>query len=465
MKKTLLLISSIIVIFISCKKNSFITSPDAAINFSMDTLSFDTVFTSTGSVTQSVKIINANNQKINLSEVKLMGGSNSPFKININGASVSDASNIEIDADDSIYVFVSVYVNPTSANLAFILQDSIMVAYNGNTRFIQLQAYGQNAHFLLSRQIMGNTTWVNDLPYVILGGLAVDSGSTLTIQSGCRIYSHANAPIIVDGTLIVQGQKYDSTRVYFQSDRLDQPYASYPAGWPGIYFAPSSKDNVFEFGVVNNAYQAIVVLGPSLDANPKLVLDECIINNSYDAGLLAQQSSIQARNCLITNCGANVELTYGGTYAFSYCTVASYSNEFMSHTNPVLTINNVSSDGTNATYSLSASFDNCIFWGDGSLPDEVSVSKQQTSSAFGVNFNYCLWLEKDNPSNVTATNMLATDPMFDSVNNLSLFYDFHLKASSPAIGAGTISGAPPFDLDGNPRVVGGLTDLGCFQKQ
>src|SRR5579862_1926756 len=130
MKKTLLLISSIIVIFISCKKNSFITSPDAAINFSMDTLSFDTVFTSTGSVTQSVKIINANNQKINLSEVKLMGGSNSPFKININGASVSDASNIEIDADDSIYVFVSVYVNPTSANLAFILQDSIMVAYN-----------------------------------------------------------------------------------------------------------------------------------------------------------------------------------------------------------------------------------------------------------------------------------------------------------------------------------------------
>ena len=455
----------ILLIVSSCKKNSFITGTDASVNFSVDTIYFDTVFTSTGSVTQSVKIINNNDQKLLLSNVKLMGGNNSVFKININGAAVSNATNIEIDPNDSIYVFVSVYINPNANNLAFILQDSIQVAFNGNTRYIQLQAYGQNAHFLSNQLISGNVNWTNDLPYVIVGGLAIDTNATLAIQQGCKIYCHADAPIIVNGTLLVQGEKYDSTRVSFQSDRRDAPYNSFPAGWPGIYFAPSSKDNVFAFADINNAYQAIVALGPSPDANPKINLNECVINNSYDAGILTEQSSVQATNCLIINCGKNIELTYGGTYNFSYCTVASYSNEFISHSDPVLTINNFSSDGTNSTYPLTANFVNCIFWGDGSLDNEVSVSQQTSSNAFNVDLNYCLWLEKNNPANVTANNMLATDPMFDSVDNRNLYYDFHVKNSSPAISYGTIIGTPPVDLDGDPRVVNGFTDLGCFQKQ
>jgi len=466
MNKALLLILSLVLISISsCKKNSFITGSDALINFSADTIYFDTVFTSTGSITQSVKIINDNNQKLLLSDVKLMGGSNSVFKINIDGNASSNATNIELDANDSIYIFVSVYINPSANNLPFILQDSIQVSFNGNTRYIQLQAYGQNAHFLTNKLISGNVSWTNDLPYVILGGLAVDTNSTLTIQQGCKIYSHADAPFIVNGTLLVQGEKYDSTRIYFQGDRLDAPYSTYPASWPGIYFSPGSKDNVFEFAVINNAYQAVVALGPSPDANPKIILNECIINNSYDAGILTEQSSVQARNCLISNCGKNIELTYGGTYNFIYCTVASYSNEFISHTNPVLTVNNVSSDGTNSTYPLAANFVNCIFWGDGSVTNEVSVSEQTSANSFSVNLNYCLWLEKNNPSNTNTSNMLATDPMFDSVNNQKMYYDFHLKNSSPAINYGTTAGAPPFDLDGNARVVNAFTDLGCFQKQ
>ena len=166
-----------------------------------------------------------------LSDVKLMGGSNSVFKINIDGNASSSATNIEVDANDSIYIFVSVYINPSANNLPFILQDSIQVSFNGNTRYIQLQAYGQNAHFFTNKLISGNVSWTNDLPYVIFGGLAVDTNSTLTIQQGCKIYSHADAPFIVNGTLLVQGEKYDSTRVYFQGDRLDLPYSAYPASW------------------------------------------------------------------------------------------------------------------------------------------------------------------------------------------------------------------------------------------
>src|SRR5690606_39878338 len=74
-------------------------------------------------------------------------------------------------------------------------------------------------------------------PYTTLfrSGIQVDTNATLTIEEGCRIYMHADAPFIVDGTLLVQGDKYDSTKVIFRGDRLDVPYRDFPAGWPGIY--------------------------------------------------------------------------------------------------------------------------------------------------------------------------------------------------------------------------------------
>jgi hypothetical protein len=73
-------------IFTSCKKDSFITSENASISFSANSLHFDTVFTSVGSVTQSLKVFNLNDQKLRLSKIELAGGVSSAFKINVNAA-------------------------------------------------------------------------------------------------------------------------------------------------------------------------------------------------------------------------------------------------------------------------------------------------------------------------------------------------------------------------------------------
>ena len=45
--------------------------------------------------------------------------------------------------------------------------------------------------------------------------------------------------------------------------------------------------------------------------------------------------------------------------------------------------------------------------------------------------------------------------------------DFHLRADSPAIGAGVIDGLPvgELDLDGAPRVKSGKIDIGCYQRK
>lgn len=224
----------LVLLICSCKKESFITSTDARLLLSADTIKFDTVFTTVGSVTQSFKIFNGNDQKLLLSKVKLMGAATSAYRININGVAAFEQDNIEIASNDSIYVFVTVSINPNAATLPFIISDSILVNYNGNDRFVQLQAYGQNAHFLSSSLISTNTVWPNDLPYVILGGIRIDTNINLTISQGCKIYLHANAPFIVDGTLMVNGVK--GNEVQFASDRLDEPYKNFPGGWQGIYF-------------------------------------------------------------------------------------------------------------------------------------------------------------------------------------------------------------------------------------
>lgn len=456
---------SVLLLFVSCKKESFITSPDARVTITADTLKYDTVFTATGSVTQAFKIINENDQKLRLSSLRLMGGNSSSFKINADGIAGPQVNNIEIEANDSVYIFVSVTINPSAASLPFIIRDSIQVVFNGIDRFVQLEAWGQNAHFFRNKKITADETWNNDLPYVILGSLTVDAGKILTINKGCRIYLHADAPIIIDGTLLINGLKDTADRVYFRSDRLDEPYRDFPAGWPGIYFRNSSKDNVLTYAVIKNAYQALAVQDPAPNANPKLILNECIIDNAYDAGIIAINSSIRARNCLVSNCGKNIALAKGGDYQFIHCTVASFSNSYILHRDPVLFVSNyILVNNTPVVANLTALFRNCIFWGEnGTVEDEVIVAKSG-SGIFNVNFDYNLWKVQTPPSNITSTQIINNqNPVFDSINVSRRFYDFRLKSSSPAVNKGTNAGVIS-DLDGKPRPVG-LPDLGCFEKQ
>lgn len=460
MKTLGLLTISLLLIFLSCRKDSFITSSDARITITADTLKYDTVFTTAGSVYQTFRIINENNQKLRLSSVKLMGGSGSPYKINVDGVSGTQFNNIEIEANDSVHVFVQVNVNPNANNIPFIIRDSIQISYNGNNRLVQLEAWGQNANFFRDKVIATNETWNNNLPYVILGSLQINANQTLTINKGCRIYVHADAPIIVNGTLLVNGLKDTIDRVYFRGDRLDEPYKDFPASWPGIFFQTTSKDNVLNYAVIKNAYQAIGISDPSPNANPKLILNQCVIDNAYDAGIISLNSSITATNCLISNCGKNIFIAGGGNYLFTHCTVATYASSFIDHKDPVLTVSNFINNTPN---NLTATFRNCIFWGANGLVDNEVVVLKNGTTTFNVNFDYNLWKVQTTPSNITSNQIINNQaPQFDSVNTQRNYYDFRLKATSPAINKGVNAGII-IDLDGKSRPVG-LPDLGCFEK-
>jgi hypothetical protein len=151
----------------SCKKESFITSSDAVLRTSEDTLHFDTVFTTLGSTTQYLKIFNLNNQKLKLSSLILKGGVSSFFKINVDGVSGTNFKDLELEPNDSMYMFATVRIDPNMANLPFLVRDSIEILYNGNTKWIQLQAYGKNARFLNNVKVTTDSSFTNSMPIVI----------------------------------------------------------------------------------------------------------------------------------------------------------------------------------------------------------------------------------------------------------------------------------------------------------
>lgn len=461
--KLLFLIFLSAFLFFSCKKDSFITSSAATLYTDADTLSFDTVFTTVGSITQSFKIFNNNDQKLRLSEVKLSGGTSSPFKINVNGTSAAEVNDIEINANDSIYVFVQANVNPTVATLPFILRDSIQIIYNGNKKMIQLQAYGQNAIFLKNKMLTGNVKWNKSLPYVIIGGIQIDTNATLNISAGTKIYLHADAPFLVDGTLKATGTKDEP--VIFSGDRLDMDYKDLPASWPGIYFRGASENNSLKHLIVKNAYQGIIAQDLSTTTNPKVTLSQCIIDNIYDAGILGINTNIYADNCLISNCGSNLQLQFGGDYHFINCTVASYSNNYITHKNPALQISNsITQNGAAFTSPLNAFFQNCIFWGDGgTVDDEIAIDKQG-ADAFSVSFDHVLYKAKDATSNATFISSKRNEnPMFDSIDVSKNVFDFHFNKypTSPAVNAGTATSFL-YDLDDKKRDA--TPDIGCYER-
>ena len=449
----------------SCKKESFITSSDALLRASEDTLHFDTVFTTLGSTTQYLKLFNQNDAKLNISSIELMGGASSFFKLNVDGLPGTSFKNIEMEANDSLYFFASVRIDPNIANLPFLVRDSIKIQFNGNTKWIQLEAYGKNAKFMRDVVISQNTTLTNDTPIIILGSLVVNQGQKLTIQKGTNIYIHPNAPIIIDGTLIAIGDTTAGGKIVFQGIRIDDPYKDYPGSWPGIYFRDNSKDNVLQHCILKNAYQGVVAINPPTNIiNPKLTLNECVFDNIYDVAIGGTNSSITGRNCLVSNVGTGFAAISGGAYTFNHCTFASISNYYLTHKKPLVVLSNTNEDDV-AFNALDVTINNSIIYGEGGFVDDEIQTVKKSGVGFIANMTNILYKHKTIPADITFTNPLnATDPLFSMLDYNKRIFDFRLKDGSPCIDA-AIGSTLALDIDGKPRPVGTAADIGCYEKQ
>ena len=457
-----------VVINYSCQKPKALTV-GGTVKFSVDTLKFDTVFTTQGSYTTGLLIYNPQNQDVVLSSVRLQNGNASYFHLNVDGFQGNSIPNLKIAAHDSIYVFATVKINPNDTLTPFIVTDKLIATLNGNDFSIPFTAYGQNAYFIVGDSIGVNTTWKTDKPYVVIHYEVVGPSASLTIPANCKIYMHQDARIFVYGKLQVDTtgvQGKDS--VVFQGDRLDRAYfgyVGYPGEWGGIYFISGSYGNISHTILKNGGGSTNSYLGfqtqsamIEVDSAAFLNINQSVIKNAIGYGILDFQGRVAANNCLVTATGAEAFIMLqGGNATMTNCTFANYGTPALSHSdNKTVTLVNYLPIGNGQYISgtLNASLKNCIVYG--SLDSEIICDSAQGATATLI-IDHCLLKTGsyfENFVNFVST-LKNSDPMFTDPTN----GDFHIKSGSPAIGKGITGISVGSDLDNKTY----LGDIGCYQ--
>ena len=476
LKKALGILIITFAVLSSCKKDNYADSNKDKINFSTDTLFFDTVFTTIGSSTRKFKIKNPHKKSIIISSLEIAGGDNSSFRINVDGVPGHTFNNIEIRAKDSIWVFAEVTVDPSPGNLPFIVKDSIIFTTNGNIQEVKLIAFGQNA--IYHRPANGQTSfvlncsevWTSDTPHVIYGVAVIDSMCNLTIEAGTQVHFHNNGALLAyyNGSLRIKGTA--EKPVILQGDRLEPWYEDVPGQWLGVYLFPLSFDNSIEWAIIKNARIGIQcdTINSIQSSNPTLTLKNTVIKNCSSIGISGRGADILAYNTLVSNCGEYCgSFTLGGKYNFYHCTFGSYNSS--NSDKPAILLNNwyKSPNQSIIVRDLSeANFFNSIIYGNKN--NEILLS-EEPGGDFNFLFKDCL-IKVDNNETESSlpefVNCIVNQtPDFENV----LKNDFHLKDNSNAINRGDINIVNSFisslgkDLDNSLRTIDGQPDLGVYE--
>jgi len=438
----------------SCKKDKFITDPAAKLEFSQDSVLFDTVFTSAGSTTRNIRVRNKHNQKIKISSIYLQNGSSSPFILNVDGSPGKSFSDIEIAANDSMYIFIQVFVNPLNSSSPLIINDAIVFQVNGSTQNLNLEAWGQDAYYHKPKNAIKfssggylpystvadhpttgasitNTivTWPNDKPHVIYGWLVVDSTQQLIIQQNTKVHFHQNAGLWVYryGTIKVNGTL--NNEVVFQGDRLEPYMQDIPGQWDRIWINEGSVNNEINYAIIKNGFIGVQaeLLSPYLSEPRRLRITNTKIHNMKKWGLYAVAFKIYGGNNVISNCKEYcVALTVGGNYRFIHSTFANFWTKDARST-PAVHIDNHA--GAQQISLDTCYFGNCIIDGNQSNELELDIV---TTNTFATNyvFSYSFLKTTNNTSN--ATHFTGNIVNGTSSFNDAASYKFDLNSNSGA---------------------------------
>lgn len=481
----------VLLIVLGCRPNDdLITDPGALLEFSTDTLTFDTVFTSLGSATRSIKIYNPHDQRISIDKINMGTGSNTKFRLNVDGLPGISFENVEIPPNDSIYIFAEVTVDPDQDLVAspFVIFDDLILETNGSAQKVVLEAWGQNANyipnqfnnggdFVLPCGGGGEVLWDDAKPYVIFGILVIDN-CVLRVKAGTNIYVHGGLESFIndenirvfynDGRIITTNTgsiKMEGTYeepIVVQGDRLEEGFEDVWGQWFGIVLTAQSKNNVFNYTTVKNA-----VIGVAVDSLASLETNYSVYHNTTANGILGINADITANNCLIyNNGGGGVTFLEGGNYDFNYCTIASYGVEADAlGMSDALCLDQPFCSEFYAG-DLDASFKNCII--TGSRADEIALSKLSENTTFNYQLEDCIikldevLMDGDHTNfldfcenciNMNSSDVLFVDPGED---------DYHLDTLSIAEGKALPVMSLTKDLDNVDRDAT-TPDLGCYE--
>lgn len=472
--RLLILLGVASVLLFACEQERFITQEGMTVEFSLDTVYFDTVFTTLGTVTKSFTVKNPHSGTIRLSRIYLAGGQGSVFRINVDGVPGAEFRDVEIAPRDSMFVFVEATLDPNNSQGILLRQDSVVFVVNNTIRDIDLVAWGQDVH-ILRGAVLNSQTWTNEKPYLIIDYALVDTFQLLKIDPGVKVYFHRDAILLVLGTLEAKGSLDEP--VLFAGDRLEKMYEDVPGLWGGIYFFRGSQDNIMDFVNIRNGTFGIIA-DTVVNDKPTLVLSNSTIAHISSVGLLGQGAHITAWNNVFAHCGSSsVALTIGGSYEFYHCTIANRWDYTPFRKNPAVYMSNYYFYNDTLSNGIvvkrveirnieKALFSNCIIYGD--LENELIVDKYEGDNLLEYRFENCLGrfspAVNDLSDPLRFENLINnTDPKFISWKD----YKFELDTLSPAKDKALLQTALSFPLDKNAvsRLDDGKPDIGAFERK
>ncbi len=442
--------------------------------FACDTLSFDTIFTTVGSTTKTLMVYNKEDKPILIDRISLREGTNSFFKLNVDGDTSRVVKNIEVGAMDSLYIFVRVELNPNNQSNPLLIEDAIDFVFNGKSSSVLLHAYGQDAyyhkptHYLLSGTDTihyslandggqtagcevsgGEIRWKTDKPHVVIGTCVVDSAFTLKLEANTRVHLCKDSEFWVykDGSLQAVGDI--SQPVVFQSTRWDAHYAYTAGQWGCVRFIAGSKDNYLENVIIRNNTIGILV-DTCVNASPTLTMRNTRVENCSYIGLYSRGATIEAQNLIVQNCGSYVlALSIGGKYNFVHSTFYN-SWRYATRTKPCLLLNDYYIDVNDAIQYRpieQANFYNCII--TGSLSEEEMELDLLQGGFSSYYFENCIVKTKKYANSTDFVNCIFKDPKFVEASE----GDLRPASGSVAIGAGSgvWSYSVPYDIYGTYR--------------
>ena len=462
----------------SCRKEYKVDDdPSLKLEFSSDSIIFDTVFTTVGSITRNLKVYNRHDKALNISSIRLLGGSSSNYRINIDGNPAIEEKDIEIAGNDSLFIFVRVTIDPTSGTTPFVVDDEISFLTNGNEQQVVLAAWGQDAHYIVADKSIGSirykivaaedsaVTWPADKPYLVYGYAVVDSTGSLTIEAGAKIHFHNKSGLWVykGGNIKVLGTA--ENQVIFQQDRLEPYYRDLPGQWDRIWINEGSANNEINYAIIRNGFIGIQAETLQEPMGNQLLLTNTIIENMSGLGILGRYYAMTGINNVVANCGQLGLLLQGGVYDFRQCTFANYFRDAIRQ-DPNLAVTNYYLDPNEVLYiyNTDAYFGNSIIYGY--REEEIFLDSAEQGD-FMYKFDHCL---------LKTTMSISDQDLFPGCirNQEPLFVDagtndLALDTLSPAIDMGSINvvnGSPyptiiDKDILGVSRTVS--PDMGAYE--
>lgn len=467
----LLLFSSLL--FSSCK-DEFTSDRTLKLSYSTDTLKFDTIFSDVLTPTQTIMVYNNTGENIRIEECALKN-THDCFQINFNGVSGTTFQNIEIESGDSLHLFVQFIISKGGKDQPLLLEDLISFSYNGNHDKVVLSAYGQDVNRIERDTIPSDTTWTANRPFLIMKSLVIAENATLTIDKGTKIFLHDKADIIVNGTLVCNGDP--SNPILFRGDRNDNitsntSYDQLDNQWGGIHISGTSSGNLISHTFIRNGNFGIRIDSAGVDPEkPRLVIGNSQIHNVNQSALRARCANIYAYNSLFTCAGNGCVILESGEYLFNHCTIADYTRGAGQYAFAVVLSDKELFSFEGKTAPIKARFNNCLIYGP--IINELYFEYTELNEHFDFQFNHCLikydgYQEEVMYEKYFNQPIWNENPLFKQVDISNRKYDFHIDSLSAAVGKGdklilTLYPECQTDKEGVSRMNDSVPDIGAYQ--